>query len=202
MHLDGYTKETFDGKAQDAFKEAVAGQAGVGVDQVDIQGVEEAKESKAAEGCTVHVEFCIQSPRQALERIRKLLTGTPDEGAYKSKGLSALRGLKLTGLSFSVKRDTKEQAPKGTEIVFLSTNSAAWEQDDARTSCAECDRPFGMLNRRHHCRVCGFLKCDSCTNRRVMGSTFAEKRICEPCYRKIRPKSKSDARKVFLNVIK
>lgn len=34
-----------------------------------------------------------------------------------------------------------------------------WVPDSARRGCAECDKPFGLFERRHHCRRCGDVFC-------------------------------------------
>jgi len=42
-----------------------------------------------------------------------------------------------------------------------------WKLDDASNICDLCSRQFGVLNRRHHCRLCGALVCDPCSDKRV-----------------------------------
>ena len=42
-----------------------------------------------------------------------------------------------------------------------------WEPSDAALRCGECRTHFGLFVRKHHCRVCGRVFCDSCTYNRV-----------------------------------
>lgn len=37
-----------------------------------------------------------------------------------------------------------------------------WIPDSARTACNACGATFSLLNRRHHCRICGNLTCGKC----------------------------------------
>lgn len=43
------------------------------------------------------------------------------------------------------------------------------EQDKLCKVCYECDTPFTMFRRRHHCRVCGQIFCNNCSSNRVDG---------------------------------
>jgi hypothetical protein len=38
-----------------------------------------------------------------------------------------------------------------------------WVDDSKCKACYECETPFSMLVRRHHCRVCGRIFCANCT---------------------------------------
>lgn len=43
----------------------------------------------------------------------------------------------------------------------------SWAPDDAVSHCHNCHCSFGMFWRKHHCRVCGKIFCDTCTSHRV-----------------------------------
>ncbi|EEC43403.1 predicted protein, partial [Phaeodactylum tricornutum CCAP 1055/1] len=54
-------------------------------------------------------------------------------------------------------------------------------------NCAHCDTVFSMSRRRHHCRLCGDVFCDPCSNHRatlpLQGSEFEKPvRVCDFCY--------------------
>jgi hypothetical protein len=60
-----------------------------------------------------------------------------------------------------------------------------WLPNNYTSQCLVCFSPFTVLNRRHHCRYCGTLVCNSCSLYRVMlptphGTTEPE-RICDLC---------------------
>lgn len=56
-----------------------------------------------------------------------------------------------------------------------------WEKDSDLNNCRGCQQPFSMSKRRHHCRLCGGIFCDTCslTNISVNGETFD--RVCNGC---------------------
>ncbi|KAI9471218.1 hypothetical protein BX667DRAFT_509125 [Coemansia mojavensis] len=45
---------------------------------------------------------------------------------------------------------------------------SGWEPDSSAVSCRQCGRSFTLFLRRHHCRRCGLLFCDSCSSQRVL----------------------------------
>ncbi|RWR93517.1 FYVE zinc finger [Cinnamomum micranthum f. kanehirae] len=49
--------------------------------------------------------------------------------------------------------------------------------------CQGCSSQFTLLNRKHHCRRCGGLFCNSCTQQRMIlrGQGDSPVRICDPC---------------------
>ena len=59
-----------------------------------------------------------------------------------------------------------------------------WMPDDAVASCKGCGTDFGVFCRRHHCRNCGDIFCDKCTQGRA--ALTADKdaqpvRVCDRC---------------------
>ena len=47
------------------------------------------------------------------------------------------------------------------------TAAAVWQQDHHAHECGCCNKEFNfILRRRHHCRACGMVVCDSCSKGR------------------------------------
>ncbi|XP_015206656.2 zinc finger FYVE domain-containing protein 26 isoform X1 [Lepisosteus oculatus] len=60
-----------------------------------------------------------------------------------------------------------------------------WVPDHSQCVCMACRKEqFTMFNRRHHCRRCGRLVCNSCSSRkmRVEGCRDEAVRVCDQCY--------------------
>lgn len=62
-----------------------------------------------------------------------------------------------------------------------SMRGANWVIDASH--CQGCSSPFTLFNRKHHCRRCGGIFCNSCTQQRMVlrGQGDSPVRICDPC---------------------
>ncbi|CAM9627893.1 unnamed protein product [Ectocarpus sp. 8 AP-2014] len=68
------------------------------------------------------------------------------------------------------RREGKKLLEKGflSDLPGLSAGDCAeWIPNSARNSCLHCERPFTLILRRHHCRMCGELVCGLCSPHRV-----------------------------------
>ncbi|KAJ3386085.1 carboxypeptidase Y-deficient [Lobulomyces angularis] len=80
-----------------------------------------------------------------LEKISKLYLG--ERSLSKRASIANLTG-------FAV----------GSNWKKLEKELVPWEDDNLVESCPDCSLSFGLLNRRHHCRLCGKVVCgnDTC----------------------------------------
>ena len=64
------------------------------------------------------------------------------------------------------------------------TASSHWKKDEDVVACNHCKRDFGTTFRRHHCRGCGKIFCDSCSLTRgefPARNVFTPERLCAGC---------------------
>ena len=77
----------------------------------------------------------------------------------------------------------------GKETTMDRTVAAEWETDSDCTTCPICNKTkFNMIERRHHCRKCGRVVCNSCSQHRVILTNIhatRKSRICEKCFEEI-----------------
>ncbi|KAH6755924.1 RING/FYVE/PHD zinc finger superfamily protein [Perilla frutescens var. hirtella] len=59
-----------------------------------------------------------------------------------------------------------------------------WVPDEAVTKCTACASDFSAFNRKHHCRNCGDIYCDKCTQGRITltaDENAQPVRVCDRC---------------------
>ena len=69
--------------------------------------------------------------------------------------------------------------------------SPAWVPDSAVDACADCQKKFDFINRRHHCRYCGKVFCHACSSTfSLLPAEFGVRepqRTCAACATELRP---------------
>ncbi|ESQ48550.1 hypothetical protein EUTSA_v10019882mg [Eutrema salsugineum] len=100
--------------------------------------------------------------------------------------------------------DTRDSNRTLSEIVGLVKSWLPWRSEPATVSrdfwmpdqscrvCYECDSQFTLINRRHHCRLCGRVFCGKCTansvpfapsDSRTPREEWERIRVCNYCFR-------------------
>lgn len=87
----------------------------------------------------------------------------------------------------SVQLTSREKPTEGDPLLksFSSSHQAAWEEDADVEQCQGCNCEFSILNRRHHCRRCGDVFCNSCSSQRaklLLYSLTDPARVCDKCF--------------------
>ena len=65
-------------------------------------------------------------------------------------------------------------------------DNVIWEKDALVDKCRRCRATFNVFQRRkHHCRACGKIFCDACSNYKanILGYLSAQ-RVCRSCFKK------------------
>jgi len=64
-----------------------------------------------------------------------------------------------------------------------STTGRVWEKDGEVKDCKICSKEFSIARRKHHCRNCGGIFCDKCSDNKMELASSANKvRVCDNCY--------------------
>ncbi|EEY65169.1 uncharacterized protein PITG_16365 [Phytophthora infestans T30-4] len=65
--------------------------------------------------------------------------------------------------------------------------AALWVPDEMAESCTNCKASFrAYYRRKHHCRRCGAVVCDTCSSGRAplfVGESSRAERVCKPCFK-------------------
>lgn len=81
----------------------------------------------------------------------------------------------------------KEELSAVVKPTVLEAGDKAWQTDSSKESCNHCSEPFNTFRRRHHCRMCGHLFCNTCCpkNNSVFSAGADQKRCCFPCMNRV-----------------
>lgn len=73
---------------------------------------------------------------------------------------------------------------KNEDFSEKHDDPSVWMEDSMTHCCCDCQRPFNLIRRRHHCRACGRIFCENCVRQTRIIPTISEKvpvRCCEDC---------------------
>ncbi|KRZ29631.1 Hepatocyte growth factor-regulated tyrosine kinase substrate [Trichinella pseudospiralis] len=86
--------------------------------------------------------------------------------------------MKLEGHVFPVLRES--------DAMFMAESAPDWVDAD---HCFRCKVQFSLITRKHHCRNCGQIFCDKCSNKNIPLPHLGierDVRVCEGCFDRIR----------------
>nr|AVV27000.1 Rheb [Eukaryota sp.] len=85
----------------------------------------------------------------------------------------------------------------------MSSRRPRWVPDREAKECTQCSTKFTFLKtRKHHCRSCGSVFCDSCTNYQSYLPEFEytePQRVCQSCHDKIATEIERTQNRAFSN---
>ncbi|XP_018106044.1 RUN and FYVE domain containing 1 L homeolog isoform X2 [Xenopus laevis] len=59
----------------------------------------------------------------------------------------------------------------------------AWLKDDEAAECKQCNKEFSISRRKHHCRNCGHIFCNSCSSNELSLPSYPKPvRVCDTCH--------------------
>ncbi|XP_014827056.1 PREDICTED: RUN and FYVE domain-containing protein 1-like [Poecilia mexicana] len=81
---------------------------------------------------------------------------------------------------------------------FKEVNKAlkghAWMKDDEATQCKQCQKEFSISRRKHHCRNCGDIYCNTCSSNELALPSYPRPvRVCDVCHSLLLQRSSSTA---------
>ncbi|XP_060740903.1 RUN and FYVE domain-containing protein 1 isoform X2 [Tachysurus vachellii] len=148
--------------------------------------------------------------RQSLQRD---LQREQDNSTELRTQLQQLQGLQMEMLNLQQEKKQLQQVCEEQEQAlqemglhlsqsklkmedFKEVNKAlkghAWLKDDEATQCKQCRKEFSISRRKHHCRNCGDIYCNSCSgNELALPSYPRPVRVCDVCHSLLLQRSSS-----------
>ena len=100
-----------------------------------------------------------------------------DRSAHTPREMIGISSSQLDLLGYS------QATPQHNHSAQLEYSGVKWTPNTQTNNCSVCNSKFGFFKRRHHCRQCGVLCCDPCSNIRdyVSGYKDQKVRVCTLC---------------------
>lgn len=76
-----------------------------------------------------------------------------------------------------------QQKVEEMKEVTQTMKDMKWAEDKDAAQCQQCNQPFSLARRKHHCRNCGGIFCNSCSDYTMpLPSSAKPVRVCDACY--------------------
>uniref|UniRef100_A0A2K6UGC7 RUN and FYVE domain containing 1 n=1 Tax=Saimiri boliviensis boliviensis TaxID=39432 RepID=A0A2K6UGC7_SAIBB len=118
----------------------------------------------------------LRTELQQVEGLKKELRELQDEKAELQKICEEQeQALQEMGLHLSQqKMDSRMSFP---------LQGHAWLKDDEATHCRQCEKEFSISRRKHHCRNCGHIFCNTCSSNELALPSYPKPvRVCDSCH--------------------
>jgi len=129
-----------------------------------------------------------------LEEVKLETLEDDDQTGYKNGWLICSRGKSFAvyAATATEKQEWMAHINKCIEDLLKKSgklksdiHAAPWVPDNDASKCMHCKTvEFSILVRRHHCRKCGRVVCNDCSNKRFLLPEQSKKplRVCLQCY--------------------
>uniref|UniRef100_A0A4W3JSI6 RUN and FYVE domain containing 2 n=1 Tax=Callorhinchus milii TaxID=7868 RepID=A0A4W3JSI6_CALMI len=142
------------------------------------------KEWRYALQCDLHKEretiSELRAETQQMNALKKEFLRLQDENRQLQKICTeqelALQELGLQLRESKLKIEEIKEANKALQGLV-------WLKDKEATSCKLCEKEFSISRRKHHCRNCGEIFCNACSDNELpLPSSPKPERVCDTCH--------------------
>ncbi|XP_029439124.1 RUN and FYVE domain-containing protein 1 isoform X2 [Rhinatrema bivittatum] len=122
----------------------------------------------------------LQTELQQVAGLKKELQKLQDEKRQLQKICEEQeQALQEMGLHLSQSKLKMEDIKE----VNKALKGHSWLKDDEATDCKQCQKEFSISRRKHHCRNCGDIFCNSCSNNELSLPSYPKPvRVCDACH--------------------
>nr|XP_045008476.1 RUN and FYVE domain-containing protein 1 isoform X2 [Jaculus jaculus] len=122
----------------------------------------------------------LRTELQQVEGLKKELRELQDEKADLKKVCEEQeQALQEMGLHLSQSKLKMEDIKE----VNKALKGHTWLKDDEATHCKQCEKEFSISRRKHHCRNCGHIFCNTCSSNELALPSYPKPvRVCDSCH--------------------
>ncbi|CAL9706918.1 unnamed protein product [Knipowitschia caucasica] len=150
------------------------------------------------------LEMELRTEREKRQSLQKTLQREQDNSTELQTQLQQLQGLHTEMQGLKEEKQQLQQICEEQEKAlqemglhlsqsklkmedFREVNKAlkghAWLKDDEATQCKQCQKEFSISRRKHHCRNCGDIYCNSCSSNELALPSYPRPvRVCDMCH--------------------
>ncbi|TSO15284.1 RUN and FYVE domain-containing protein 1 [Bagarius yarrelli] len=182
---------------------------------VEMKGKVEALQKRltALDTLRVGLEAELSREKEQRQSLQRELQCEQDNSAELRTQLQQLQGLQTEMLNLRQEKKQLQQLCEEQEQAlqemglhlsqsklkmedFKEVNKAlkghAWLKDDEATQCKQCQKDFSISRRKHHCRNCGDIYCNSCSSNELALPSYPRPvRVCDVCHSLLLQRSSS-----------
>ncbi|XP_074865517.1 RUN and FYVE domain-containing protein 1 isoform X2 [Carettochelys insculpta] len=128
---------------------------------------------------------------QQMEGLKKELRKLQDEKQQLEKICGEQeQALQEMGLHLSQSKLKMEDIKE----VNKALKGHTWLKDDEATHCKQCEKEFSISRRKHHCRNCGDIFCNTCSSNELALPSYPKPvRVCDTCHTLLLQRCSSNA---------
>uniref|UniRef100_A0A8C8B5F7 RUN and FYVE domain-containing protein 1 n=1 Tax=Otus sunia TaxID=257818 RepID=A0A8C8B5F7_9STRI len=122
----------------------------------------------------------LKTELQQMEGLKKELRKLQDEKQQLEKVCEEQeQALQEMGLHLSQSKLKMEDIKE----VNKALKGHTWLKDDEATHCKQCEKEFSISRRKHHCRNCGDIFCNTCSSNELALPSYPKPvRVCDTCH--------------------
>lgn len=144
------------------------------------------KERECGQSCSNTVEAQTSKISELTERTEALEKELNEFRPYKEQMVDFKKRCQeyeqsLEEVGYQLRESRLEvEMLKENSSVFLDSQ---WMDSKQVKNCALCQQTFSVTRRKHHCRLCGNVFCQTCSdNKMELASSAKPARVCDTCH--------------------
>uniref|UniRef100_A0A3Q3IXR6 RUN and FYVE domain containing 1 n=1 Tax=Monopterus albus TaxID=43700 RepID=A0A3Q3IXR6_MONAL len=166
--------------------------------RVELEGKVEALQKQLADldSLRLGLENELRTEREQRQNLQKALQREQDNSVELRTQLQQLQGLHTVSFFFYCPQFCPRSKLKMEDFkeVNKALKGQAWLKDDEATQCKQCQKEFSISRRKHHCRNCGDIYCNSCSSNELALPSYPRPvRVCDVCHSLLLQRSSSTA---------
>jgi len=140
-------------------------------------------ERNAALSKTLELEAVVGSANEERRGLLERCVSAETE-TERSRNITLELRRKLEDAQAAVHELGREN--QSIQVELAKQSGRKWKDDTDVVTCQGCQGGFSLTNRKHHCRNCGNIFCNECSNKQAnMAGYKKPQRVCEGCFNEL-----------------